>query len=152
MDRRRQRSPRCGPHARAAAHRVVPVLATFAEAAGEVDDEHLWSLGSTTITVQPPTAASRPNRCRRPGTGADHAVAEGESVAGGDGIGAQRAAGRVEGAVEEHRLDADVVVEPLQVPQVGYGGCGVDVQVRGAVRRRSAGGGRRRRRRPGATR
>ena len=30
-------------------------------------------------------------------------------------------------------LDADVVVEPLQVPQVGDGGRGVDVQVRGAV-------------------
>jgi DNA-binding MarR family transcriptional regulator len=27
---------------------LVPVLATFAQAAGEVDDEHLWSVGWTT--------------------------------------------------------------------------------------------------------
>ena len=27
---------------------LVPVLVTFAEAAGEVDDEHLWSVGWTT--------------------------------------------------------------------------------------------------------
>jgi hypothetical protein len=27
---------------------LVPVLVTFAEAAGEMDDEHLWSLGWTT--------------------------------------------------------------------------------------------------------
>ena len=31
---------------------LVPVLVTFAEAAGEVDDEHLWSVGWTTPARQ----------------------------------------------------------------------------------------------------
>jgi DNA-binding MarR family transcriptional regulator len=31
---------------------LVPVLVTFAEAAGEMDDEHLWSLGWTTPPLQ----------------------------------------------------------------------------------------------------
>jgi DNA-binding MarR family transcriptional regulator len=31
---------------------LVPVLTTFAEAAGEIDDEHLWSLGWTTPAPQ----------------------------------------------------------------------------------------------------
>ena len=31
---------------------LVPVLVTFAEAAGEMDDEHLWSLGWTTTGAE----------------------------------------------------------------------------------------------------
>lgn len=31
---------------------LVPVLATFAEAAGEVQDEHLWSIGWTTDVTE----------------------------------------------------------------------------------------------------
>src|SRR6202000_1892132 len=42
-------------------------------------------------------------------------------------------AGGVEGAVKEHRFDPDVVVEPLQVPEVRDGRGGVGVQVRRAV-------------------
>ena len=30
---------------------LVPVLVTFAHAAGEMDDEHLWSLGWTTSST-----------------------------------------------------------------------------------------------------
>ena len=54
-------------------------------------------------------------------------------MAGCCGMGTHGASLGVQGAVEEHVFNPDVVVEPLQVPQVGYGGCGVDVQVRGAV-------------------
>jgi hypothetical protein len=53
--------------------------------------------------------------------------AQREAGAGPGGIGADDSAGGVECAVEEHRLDADVVVEPLQVPQIwsGRGDVGV---------------------------
>jgi DNA-binding MarR family transcriptional regulator len=37
---------------------LVPVLATFAEAAGEMDDEHLWSLGWTTPSLDERAQAS----------------------------------------------------------------------------------------------
>jgi hypothetical protein len=49
------------------------------------------------------------------------AVAQGEPGAGRGVVGAYHAAGRLQGAVEEHRLDADVVVEPFQV---ALGSCG----------------------------
>jgi hypothetical protein len=39
----------------------------------------------------------------------------------------------VEDAVEQDAFDADVVVEPLQVAQVGHGRSGVGVGVRGTV-------------------
>src|SRR5450759_4729195 len=54
-------------------------------------------------------------------------------MAGRGGVGPDGPAGRVEGAVEEHRLDPDVVVEPFQVPQVRGGGSDMGVQVRAAV-------------------
>ena len=37
---------------------LIPVLVTFAEAAGEMDDEHLWSLGWTTAADRDPAEAS----------------------------------------------------------------------------------------------
>ena len=37
---------------------LVPVLATFAEAAGEVQDEHLWSIGWTTNATGEPAPAA----------------------------------------------------------------------------------------------
>jgi DNA-binding MarR family transcriptional regulator len=37
---------------------LVPVLVTFAEAAGEIDDEHLWSLGWTTPSADDRAEAS----------------------------------------------------------------------------------------------
>ena len=36
---------------------LIPVLVTFAEAAGEMDDEHLWSLGWTTAADRDPAEA-----------------------------------------------------------------------------------------------
>ena len=36
---------------------LIPVLVTFAEAAGELDDEHLWSLGWTTAADRDPAEA-----------------------------------------------------------------------------------------------
>ena len=45
--------------------------------------------------------------------------AQGEPVAGAGRIGADGSPGGVEGAIEEHGLDAHMVVEPLEVPQVG---------------------------------
>ena len=48
--------------------------------------------------------------------------AQREAVAGRGWVGADGPAGWVEGAVEEHGLDPDVVVEPFQVPQVRSGG------------------------------
>ena len=44
---------------------LVPVLVTFAEAAGEVDDEHLWSVGWTTPARQESRTARR-KRCSSP--------------------------------------------------------------------------------------
>ena len=60
---------------------------------------------------------------------------EGQSVSWGVGVWVDGSSGRVERAVEEHRLDADVVVEPLQVAQVRGGRGDVGVQVRAAVAR-----------------
>jgi DNA-binding MarR family transcriptional regulator len=37
---------------------LVPVLVTFAEAAGEMDDEHMWSLGWTTSSADGPAEVS----------------------------------------------------------------------------------------------
>ena len=37
---------------------LVPVLVTFAEAAGEMEDQHLWSLGWTTPSTDDPAEAS----------------------------------------------------------------------------------------------
>jgi DNA-binding MarR family transcriptional regulator len=39
---------------------LVPVLVTFAEAAGEIDDEHLWSVGWTTPAPPDPAPAEQP--------------------------------------------------------------------------------------------
>ncbi|KOG87402.1 hypothetical protein ADK38_25640, partial [Streptomyces varsoviensis] len=60
--------------------------------------------------------------------------AQGQSVArGGVGSGADGAAGGVQCPVEQQVFDAGVVVEPLQVAEVGDGGRGVRVDVRCAV-------------------
>ena len=70
-------------------------------------------------------------RCLEPQTrlsGAPNPVGVGigglerEPVPGRVGVGGDGAADGVEGAVEEHRLDADVVLEPLEVAQVGRRG------------------------------
>ncbi len=48
-------------------------------------------------------------------------------------VGADGPTGWVECAIEEHRLEPDVVVEPFQVAQVGRGRADVGVQMRPAV-------------------
>src|SRR5690349_13843815 len=58
-------------------------------------------------------------------------VPEGHAEAGCGRVGADNAAGRVEGAVEQGRLDPHVVMEPFQVPQVRHGRRSVGMQVRG---------------------
>ena len=60
-------------------------------------------------------------------------VLQGEADTWARLVGAEGATRRVQGTVEEHRLDADVVVEVLQVAEVRGRGRDVGVQVRGAV-------------------
>src|ERR1700730_5071844 len=60
-------------------------------------------------------------------------TAERQAVARALQVGAHHAARRVECSVEEQPLDALVIVEVLDVPQVGYGRPDVGVQVGRAV-------------------
>src|SRR5690242_9038020 len=59
--------------------------------------------------------------------------ANGQAMADGGRVGAKRPVHRAERTIEVAAFNAGVVVEPLEVAQVGSGRCGSGVQVRGAM-------------------